>query len=306
MAYVFSHRRFDGGDAGVGAALAWTLKETLKAAGWVVTRSSDGSTHYPAGDGITHEGSGTGGMLNNRAWFVARQPALVAGHIREVCLQRMASGANEQWRIKWAVTSAFSSGAPSATVTPTADDQQLVHGGGTDASPTFATLLVAPFGGPVLFEVMADSAAPYGFGAFAVRTSSRGVAGQFFCDPVQGGGIAVDGDSDPYVLLAASHGSITAQGRCHMGHGTPGQAWVNASSGWTANPPPNPDGRNYLRTVTWAATGTGGGTKGLGSLLQAGCAGRVSGETLSVASPRDRYIFGDWALPWDGSTPVVS
>lgn len=60
-------------------------------------------------------------------------------YYRQLTLQRGSD--NTQWRIKYSARAKFTGGTPSATQTPSATDEQIILGGGTDASPTFGTLL---------------------------------------------------------------------------------------------------------------------------------------------------------------------
>jgi len=107
------------------------FKEFAKSLGWTVPRSSDGATYNSSGDQITTGGGGAGGMANNNAWFELRCP----GGLRSLMIQRTTG--NTLWRIKYSAAGAgFTGGTPTATRTPTATDEAVVRGGGTDAAPT--------------------------------------------------------------------------------------------------------------------------------------------------------------------------
>lgn len=139
-----------------GAALVFALKEALKQAGWVVKSSSDGTTFNAGGDQITSGGSGAGGMANNNAWFRIQSPA--GGGSREFTFQRGTT--NLVWRHKLSHSSSFIGGAPSSTVTPSAADERIVAGAGTDAAPTFFTWL--PADATYKAHIGTDNASPYG------------------------------------------------------------------------------------------------------------------------------------------------
>jgi hypothetical protein len=117
-----------------GAVAMYAFKALLKAAGWTVESSSDGTTYNSSGDQITTGASGTGGMANNSAWFRLRHPL----GTMEYTVQRGTT--NIAWRIKFSA-GGFGAGSPGATQTPqNATDQAIILGGGTDASPTYETL----------------------------------------------------------------------------------------------------------------------------------------------------------------------
>jgi hypothetical protein len=67
-----------------GDDLIFKFKSFMKSAGWTVPQSSDGLTLDQSGtDKITHANSGAGGMANQFAWFILREPASYAGRQRE-------------------------------------------------------------------------------------------------------------------------------------------------------------------------------------------------------------------------------
>ena len=145
-----------------GCALAvYYFKEAMKQAGWVVMMSGDASTYWPASDGITHGSSGAGGMDNTNAWFRIRSPAGAGG--REYTFQRMAVATT--WRMKYSPSAGFTQapiggGSIDATHTPSATDQAIVVGAGTDASPTGTISLTASAS---KLHIGTDNAAPYTF-----------------------------------------------------------------------------------------------------------------------------------------------
>lgn len=149
-----------------GAVAAFSFKEARKQEGWTVTQSSDGTTRNASGDQITTGASGAGGMANNSAYFVIQSPT--GG--RQICFQRSNAGSNVNWRITISHSSGFVTGSPSATQAPTAADQQIRLGGGTEASPTFAAWWGAD--GTYRLHTGGDNASPYNWWYYATVTAT--------------------------------------------------------------------------------------------------------------------------------------
>ena len=191
-----------------GPAAIVSLAGVLTSSGWTILSSSDG-TSFGAGD--TYATSSTD-LANNYAWFTIQEPTGVGG--REWCFQRITS--NTVWRVKVSPYAGFGGGSPSATVTPTATDQGIIWGGGTDASPTGVTLF--PNDGTYTFHTIAQSNPigpvgnqAYGFWAFANLTgdTSSTTGRTFICqEPLAVGSYeplvgtrasTTSGDADPCV-----------------------------------------------------------------------------------------------------------
>lgn len=111
----------------------WYFKLVLKLAGWVVKSSGQGSTgsYSASSDVITGQGAVAGGMGNARAWYVIEDPS----GLRQFCMQNVNSGTNQP-RIKFSKGAKFTGGSPNASTVPSAADELVLFGGGTDASPT--------------------------------------------------------------------------------------------------------------------------------------------------------------------------
>lgn len=186
-----------------GAIAMYLMKQLLKSAGWVVKESSDGTTYNAAADIITSGAAGAGGMANNSAWFRIQDP----GTRREFCFQRGTT--NLVWRVTYSALDKFVTGSPSATRVPTAADfGTALVGGGTDASPSFATLFDTD--NTYKWMVVADSAAEgnvYGFWAWAVKSptalASEGARTTIMLDPLLTGTFS-SLDADPCVPLAGN------------------------------------------------------------------------------------------------------
>lgn len=324
-----------------GAVAIYNLKQRLKAQGWTVPRSSDGTTYNSSGDQITTGAAGAGGMANNSAWFIIQAPA--GG--RQFCFQRGTT--NVLWRILYSFSAAFTGGSPGATRVSTATDQQFLCGGGTDASPTYYTLFGTADGG-WRHHIAVDGASPYGWYSVGYPTGGGGVTHGLFMDPLTQTAGGATPDVDAYCFYANGRttenmegGALiweltSGQGPAFVGgylkKGLAGEGWVmiNALSYYiysgTASMACIPDASNLV-----AGTGLGinphtglddifdilygrrsglaapFGYKGKSTLLKWTGKRRLSGDTLSVASAgaKDYIVIGHVALPWNGSTPSV-
>lgn len=180
----------------------FALKQLLKnSASWTVRSSSDGTTYNAAGDQITLAGSGAGGLNNTNAWFVVRDP----GGVREFCIQRI--GASYSYRIKYSPSAHFSGGTPGATRVPSATDEQVLCGGGTDAAPTGTSIFETGSGVNYRYHAVAYTTAiggVYGFWLYCTVTpGSTQANGVIACEPMAPGSYNV-GDTDPCVVNAGT------------------------------------------------------------------------------------------------------
>lgn len=320
MAFSFTKTTPD-----TGATAMYQLKERLKSAGWTVQASSDGTTHNSSGDQISSGVSGAGGFANNSAWVRLRSPAGAGG--AEFVIQRGTVNAN--WRLKYSVTAGFSGGSPSATRVPSASDEVLIWGAGTDASPTYATLLGTD--SFYRWNVAADDAAPYGFWAGAFPTGGGVPTGAFVYEPLSGleptdaGKYAIylsGSGQNPFFVGQLSNESVAAASNT-MWSSTPSTAPL--SSDWRACPalvlgmynsvdivpsglPTNPlSSKDEVFPIVYArrAALSPAFYKGVGTLMKWCGTTRTTGDTLSVSSSRDRIVYRDVSLPWDGSVPSV-
>lgn len=307
-----------------GGAAVFVLKQTLKQAGWVVRSSSDGTTYNSTGDQITTGSSGAGGMSNTNAWFRIQSPAGAGG--REFTFQRGTTGPN--WRIKLSHSSGFTGGSPGATQTPSATDEQLLIGAGSDAAPTFTAWL----GADATYKVHcgADNAAPYDhYALFAVNAT--GVTRRWWMLTLSTGSYPT-ADVAPYVITvntaAATHavmGSVSTTNSNGLGQGffkkgLAGEAFTNfraavyagtAATYFRTSMGVDPyAGRDVLFPVVCGRiTGTdaNSGWKGAvntGTLLWQGTS-RSAGDYVDVGSARYAY-FDEIAIRWPtGVIPVL-
>lgn len=332
MTFIFPNGTGNDGTLGdlcaTWADAAYKLKELLKRAGWTVPRSSDGTTYNAAGDQITSGGSGANGMNNARAWFVIQSPTLT----RQFCFQRQATtGANTagSWRIKYSKGAGFTGGSPAATVTPSATDEQVLIGGGTDASPTFGAWTAAT-DNTLRFQCGADNVAGYSFFCFAT-TSGAGtvpVGCQFGFDSLVSGPA---GDPDPYAIwlpvnnqgpfIATGNGSgaqietnLILKGYINLTWGVlqvgapmtyqSGTAYVQTAQLLGANLVTGKDDTVPL-FILRAPPLSGPNWKGVSSLVKMCFTNRTSLNTATVSTTRDYVHVNGSILPWDGSLPIA-
>lgn len=214
-----------------GAVAVFNFKEMLKQLGWVVKASSDGSTFNSTGDQITTGATGAGGFANNSAWFRIQDPAT----LREFTWQRGTT--NLVARVKWSHSSKFTGGSPGTTQTPSAADETIIRGGGTDASPTFTTVFGAD--ASYRFHAGGDDATPYYFWyrctsttgpAFATTSWGLFISGDRGTYPYQ--------DNAPYIIefgqttaQSASNVNGTPFGGYYFKKGLAGEAFVSGNAG---------------------------------------------------------------------------
>jgi len=222
----------------VGGTIAiFKLKELLKSAGWTVPSSSDGLTYNASGDQITHSSSGANGIANAGSWFRIRDP----GDSHEWCFQY--GSPSGSWRIKISPLDRFVGGSPGATQVPSATDGKILWGGGTDASPTYATI----FGNWMTFKVhiiaqstpVGNSPPVYGFWLFTTDNTTGAYYTMICQDPIDPETTAPlkgsrsnpeSGDVDPVVYICgydADIAEITTIAGSFGSSTTAGNAWFN-------------------------------------------------------------------------------
>lgn len=306
----------DGTTPATGAVAIYTVIANWIAAGATKVADSDGTTYSASGAQVTGGGSGTNGLGNTSAWVRLRLP-----DGRELTIQRGSN--NTQWRVKYSKAAQFSGGTANATRTPSAADEALRFGGGTDASPTYSQWF--PTDGTYLLYGGCDPVAGWWFGTKITIGGAVGPGGWF---DVLGTPSVSDADpstfyiatqTNPFVVasIADREAVITNSGVfswMNFGGGsasytpTPGLT-VNDSGGvvWPLNAGTNPNtGKDQLRLIEYGrktGTGTTGG-KGVSSFVAWLSAARSAGETFTVSTAYDRIAFGVVSFPWKG-TPVV-
>lgn len=221
-----------------GAVAMYTVITQLLVSGWTKIRDADGTTYSSTGVQVTTGASGAGGLGNALAWFVLRDP----GSRRQLCFQK-ASANNTQWRIKFSESAGFSGGSPSGTQVPSATDEQVVLGSGTDASPTMATLFQADAG--YRFHVVSESAVVTGSNVymfwFGTSTLVTGVCETLFLLDGLRSGTYDSTDTSPMILWC-SYNATNGPLYTWFGVSTPVsanncKAWFKhglSGSGWQA------------------------------------------------------------------------
>jgi len=313
-----------------GALVLFNLKAQLKVCGWVVLRSSDGTTFNASGDQITTGASGANGMDNNNAWFVIQQPAVVNGVRRQLMFMRGQSGP-EYWTISQSYSVGYVGG--SATVPATATDSIYVYGTEVvNGSPMFAA-------GNQRTHIMCDDASPYQWWlnthSQATTTVTCFIAMDYM---VAGSQNALD--DDPYVYVLATGGNLiynsvtngssalmqqnAAQGAtgCFgwFKRGLAGATWVNVAQLLITaggNQVYQGQGQNGYVTrddIFPIMYGRGGGNgaftqpfiKGTSSILFMMGTNRASQDTLTVSTTRDHLVIGPgMAVAWNGTIPTL-
>ena len=154
-----------------GAEAIFELKNILTGSGWTIVSSSNGTT-FSAGDNITSATS----LAGSNRWFIVQEPTGVGG--RQWCFQRTSD--NATWRVKISPLNGFGGGSASLTQVPSATDEGVIIGSGTDASPNGGQLL--PTDNTYKFHIVSDNTAigpagnqAYGFWAFANITGGTAV-----------------------------------------------------------------------------------------------------------------------------------
>lgn len=180
------------------AVAMYNWKQRLVTAGAVVKASSDGTTYNSTGDQISSGNSGAGGFDNASAWMRIQ----LGDGAHEITIQRNSStGANtsRSVRFKYSKSAKFTGGSPGATQTPSATDEQILIGGGTDAAPTFTQWMSAS-DNTYSQNIGADAASPYGYFIFYVVTGSAftTLGGNIVFEPINPSTPTTD--PDPYVI----------------------------------------------------------------------------------------------------------
>lgn len=173
----------------------YSLKEMFKTSGWTVVSSGSNLGYNASGDNLPANTNFVAG-----SWFVVSHPIL-DGYQRFLSFQFNGSSGCRV-KISW---SGFSSGSPSATRVPSAADEKIMFGSGTDASPSYTSVFYSSpsIAHNVLFR-FGDAADKFSFYTFAYRKifvndgSSDSIPHLFMMDYLE----QVDvGDVDPYCYL---------------------------------------------------------------------------------------------------------
>lgn len=319
MSFAFDVNNIGGANGG--AEVVFDLKTLLKAAGWDVPSSGDGTTHFSSSDGITLAGAGAGGMNNSRAWFRIRAPASMSPR-REFCFQR-GSGGNTAWWIKVSAEDGFIGGTPDADDMPTATDETNLHGSTTAGTALFS--VAASY----KYHCGADNAAPFAWYALACTNTTGLPEACVVFEPIASGTFP-SADQDPalyYARLDATNGcfffetlrSLTTSPLGWFKKDLAGEAFVRmpahvyvsateiAIPTNIANNPYDADDNHFPIPYARNATDFGSevGWKGMGTIMRWVGVTRSNMDTLSEAGVRTRVCVGDVVIPWPDVTPVL-
>ena len=327
-----------------GADAMYQFKQWLKGYGYTVVASGDGTTNYSMSADLVISPSllsavrGTTPQVG--AWFVLQAPDGQRQWAVQVVNDATGiSGSSRAWRIKFSRAAKFTGGTPSAYQVPSATDEQIIWGGGTDASPSTGTILFAAMGTYKL-AMVCDDAPPYGFWTITYANSTGVPASFWMHDPLLAGTYPTL-DVEPYVHYVAggtnqvlqwaapSNGSLCGNSTSALGPhgwykaGMTGATWQPISAlalyAWNnvgvAQAAPGDLGTNSHAGVDDAIPLFWGrdisqtvpaGWKGVSTFFRWRTAGRTNATTMSVAPGTQNYIvFADVVLNWDGSTPAL-
>lgn len=295
------------------------LKEFLvNTGGWVVLSSSDGTTYNSSGDEITHGSTGAGGLDNASAWFRMRDPDAEY----EVTVQRGTGGAPNNFRVKW-TRATFNAGSPGAIRTPTtadADDEYVLLGSGTDASPSFSALVGGTAGATRVKACVDDANGDFYFAGFPDGGGTPNTS--FFIEhPLQS-------DADDLFPIVAYLPSANHLANSSMtntvtsglaswqpdGEGAPviistlqqkNASNVVAPNGKAADPITGDHGVVAVPFGRPSTLGNGPCWKGLSRFMKFnGVTGSATGDTYTLNATRDRLVVRDFNFDWDGSVPT--
>lgn len=314
-----------------GAEIFFRLKTMLKSLGWTVPMSSDGTTYNPSGDQLVNALSGAGGFNNSQAWFVIQCP----GHTRQYCFQRATGSSDASWRIKYS-PAGFTGGSPSATVTPTGTNEQILYGTGTDTAPSFTSIIDSPTLNRI--NIIAGGVNEgYSFLLMFFKFGQNGVGNYMMMDALQPGSYHPF-DTDPVIICSGSLNTISnfsnelisLGGNCRSWYrlGYSDATWqavaaihsaynTNTSALNLLNGFPYATTSDSLSYVTWARpinNAPPAGVKGLSTMLRWVGRMRNFGTVLSVGEPQARnwvQVGGSseacfFTVPWNGTRGLLT
>lgn len=291
---------------------------TTPTIGWTVKASGDGLSAFSNTSNIlTSASSGANGLGNSNAWFRIQAP----NGVREFVFQRGTVSTN--WKIKYSAVSKFTNGG-SSTVMPTATDEQFIQG----SSGAFGVWLGTD--NTYHWNMGADSSDGYGFWSVAHTNgtvASPTLSGAIVMDPLKIGSF-LSIDIDPVVLFCPLPSTISFNAdtsnllanvfRGWHYRGTPSESFVSLSSFSLSvsntRRMPNSIGINQynmkdiLFSLLIGRVSTGAITttpppyfmKGETTLMKFNGIGHRNFDLLSVSGTKDRVVYGDVSLPWNG------
>lgn len=181
----------------------YTAKEVLKAAGWVHWASGDGTSFSVTPGNVNDQITSVAEMAVNNAWYVLRDP----GSRRQILVQH--GTVTGSFRVYYSALDTFVGtgfGAISATVPPSATDQQQIMG----TAGGYSTLTYTD----AVFHFMVESAAfagnVYPFWCTVVTEATDARSTVFFsCEAMDSGSYA-SADADPCIWHCGNYADPTS------------------------------------------------------------------------------------------------
>lgn len=321
MAFTFSVNQ----TPSTGSVAMYTFISALTTAGWSKIRDSDASTYSSSGTQVTSGAGGTNGLGNTNAWVVLRAP-IVGSNTRSICIQRGTT--DLLWRIKYSANAGFTGGTPSASQVPSATDEAVICGSGTDASPVGYAILGTNTS--YRMHVVAGGAAEfYSFCLWCFTTGGTTATKFLFMDVLATGSFSAL-DVDPAIIGANNGTPVTSDfmnTNPTLTNPRPAASWFGATSsisnfqgvgimspqgliphtsgGYGNNPF---SAKDVGLPCFWCRTSsapTPNGPKGFSSLFRLNTTGRTNMDVFNVLGVRDFVYFQGLQIPWDGSIPVI-
>lgn len=190
---------------------------------WYISASSDGTAVAGGfdplgGAAIKSASSGSLGMSNNLSWFVLTQGSSTSGNAaKSFCFQR--GNGDNLFRIKYSASAGFISGG-SAQQVPSAPDEKVILGSGTDASPGFAQLFRVSSGAQINCHFVCDTTSR-GWVMFGNEFNSGSVSFFHTFDPVS---TTNTGDADASVIVL-DNSTSSATASVDFFNGNKGKLW---------------------------------------------------------------------------------
>jgi hypothetical protein len=319
------------------------LKEALKSWGWVVQASSDGTTFSNTPGNLNDQITTVAKMGNNNAWFVIKEPS-TQGRQYGVKHATSTTMIVTYIPLDGSNNTQAASGAGTATALPTYTTQVALHGTlpNTAASSWFSTAGTAYFhigvddAAPYSFYMISATVGtglPEG-GCWLRDGMLAGSYPSADVDPYVnflGKTNTVTGSSNALNIRNISYNTgATTYNSALCGHGylrknLSGETYVSIQATWPSTKTASSvsgavnvnnfgtdshAGRIYTMPVVWIrgtynSQAVPVGYKGISSFLRWTMLSRSGGTTLTISSTRDRVIFGDINVPWDGSVPRI-
>lgn len=287
-------------------------------AGWLIQGSGTGTGGTSTGGNVFLTAGGGAFPFLDRAWW-AHQIISIGWAIT---YQWFAAGG---WRIKIAFSGNTGSlGSFNANTTPTLVNENIIFGGGTDASPTSGGSLFQTIDTSQFWHVIGDSTTRafmlFSYAGGGGLPNATNVRALHFLDVPTSGEITGPTNNVVQTSTPANGGQKITGGWNVGGFGA--SVWEPTSIEpllWRTTVPntiPTAGSTdtysfkdNLLPLIWWHSSsglpsGNVNALKGVSAWLQwKGQTGRNNADTYTTAGARDRIVLGDITIPWDGTQP---